>query len=174
MERQGAHDAGIDMNRPLRNPRGTSAPARRHDFRPSSVDTTTLERLLGYILRRGQLAAFQEYARAAEPYAITPAQFSVMTVVAANPGVSQIALATALAIEPSRVVALLNALEQRGAAVRARSKFDRRSHGIFLTKQGLELLEDLTALVDESDRRVSARLTAKERDTLATLLGKLY
>jgi len=135
---------------------------------------TTLERFLGYPLRRAQLVAFQEYARAVGAHAIPPAQFSVLTLAAANPGISQITLAGALAIEPSRMVALLDSLERRGFAARAPSKTDRRTHGIFLTKKGLAALEQLTVAAEESNRRVTARLSAKERETLTALLRRLY
>jgi DNA-binding MarR family transcriptional regulator len=161
------------MNRAARKPR-TDTPAGPQEDPHAAVDTAAIERFLGYLLRRAQLAAFQGYARHAKPHAVTTAQFSIMTIVAANPGVSQIALAGALAIEPSRLVALLNALEQRGLAARARSKLDRRQHGVFLTKKGLVLLQELTALADEADRRLTARLTAREREALSVALHKLF
>lgn len=167
------------MSRPARNLRANAPPANAQsswadDQQQDQVDMAALEHFLGYPLRRAQLVAFQEYARAVGPQGIPPAQFSVLTVAAANPGISQITLAGALAIEPSRMVALLDALERRGFATRAPSKTDRRSHGISLTKKGLAALAQLTVAAEESNRRVTARLSAKERETLAALLRKLY
>jgi DNA-binding MarR family transcriptional regulator len=172
------------MSRPARNLRANaqstnaqSANAQSSwadDQQQDKVDMAALEQFLGYPLRRAQLVAFQEYARAVGPHAIPPAQFSVLTVAAANPGISQITLAGALAIEPSRMVALLDALERRGFATRAPSKTDRRSHGISLTRKGLAALAPLTVAAEESNRRVTARLSAKERETLAALLRRLY
>ena len=167
------------MSRPARNLRANAQSTNAQsswadDQQQDQVDMAALEQFLGYPLRRAQLVAFQEYARAVGPQGIPPAQFSVLTVAAANPGISQITLAGALAIEPSRMVALLDALERRGFATRAPSKTDRRSHGISLTKKGLAALAQLTVAAEESNRRVTARLSAKERETLATLLQRLY
>lgn len=171
------------MSRPARNFRANAQSTAQSantqsgwadDQQQDQVDMAALEQFLGYPLRRAQLVAFQEYARAVGPQGIPPAQFSVLTVAAANPGISQITLAGALAIEPSRMVALLDALEQRGFATRAPSKTDRRSHGISLTRKGLAALAQLTVAAEESNRRVTARLSAKERDTLAALLRRLY
>ena len=153
--------------------RAADAP-RPDNGRGDPIDTGAIERFFGYALRRAQLQVFQEFGRCTERFDVRPAQFSVMTVVAANPGASQIAIANALAIEPSRMVALLNDLEKRGLAMRAPSKTDRRTHGLFLTRKGETMLAELTGAVEESNRISTAVLTDAERAQLWGLLIRLY
>ena len=67
---------------------------------------------------------------------IRPTLYSVLTVIGANPGLSQMAVAQRLGIERARLVHLLDSLEERKLVKRVRSKTDRRSHALHLTAQG--------------------------------------
>ncbi len=157
----------------------TNAPGERlgvlaDDVDEADVNTRALDTYIGYALRRAQVAVFSDFARTLGEHDIRPAQFSVMLMVQAYPGITQSTLCSHLDIEPSRMVGLVHDLEARGFAVRVRCKSDRRSHGLFLTKPGEAELTAVKQLVDESDRHISARLTGEERETLLALLHKLY
>src|SRR5690348_16351341 len=60
------------------------------------VDLGQLPGLIGYVLRRAQLAVFQDFFAAFAPHNIRPAQFSVLTVIDRNPGLTQSQVAGAL------------------------------------------------------------------------------
>ena len=93
-----------------------------------------LDQFTGYVVRRAQVWIFQDFKRVLRKFDITPAQFSVVKIVAANPGVVQARVAEVLAIERARLVEMLDRLERRGLIVRSRSPSDRRSHALHLTQ----------------------------------------
>src|SRR5262245_15511521 len=54
---------------------------------------------LGYVLRRAQLVIFQRFFETFATFDIRPAQYSVLTVIELNPGISQAQAADALGIK---------------------------------------------------------------------------
>ena len=76
---------------------------------------------LGYFIRRLQVWVFQDFIRTLAPVDIRPAQYSVLVVIAANPGLSQSDLADRLGIERARLVRVLDKLEKRGLTRRLAS-----------------------------------------------------
>jgi DNA-binding MarR family transcriptional regulator len=137
------------------------------------IDGSPLAGLVGYAVRRVQLALFQDIVNVLQSHKIRPAQFSVMALLEANPGVTQSSLAQALGVDPPRMVNLIHDLEEQGLALRVRCKQDRRSHGVFLSKKGETLLAELKTLVEASDRHMTHRLSAAEREQLLELLGRV-
>ncbi|MGH2879628.1 MAG: MarR family transcriptional regulator [Solirubrobacteraceae bacterium] len=57
-----------------------------------------------------------------------------------TPGASQQAIGERLQIPPSRMVAFVDALEQRGLLERRANPEDRRARALYLTDEGRELL----------------------------------
>ncbi|MCO7245958.1 MarR family winged helix-turn-helix transcriptional regulator [Halomonas sp. Mc5H-6] len=141
---------------------------------PTSVAGLVLENRLGYALRRAQLTVFKHFNEAMQEYEIRPAQFSSLVVIEGYPGITQTNLAKVLDIDPPRIVSLINNLEERGLALRVRCKRDRRSHGIFLSKKGEALTEQLKGLAEESDVKATQSLSEIERRQLLSLLVKIY
>ena len=66
----------------------------------------------GYAVRRFQIWIFQDFIRTLGAVDIRPTQYSVLTVIGANPGLSQMAVAKRLGIERARLVHLLDSLER--------------------------------------------------------------
>src|SRR5437762_1367688 len=75
------------------------------------VDLDGLTAHLGYLIRRAQIWIFQDFIRTLATADIRPAQYSVLTVIDANPGLTQMSLSKALGIERARLVHLLDGLE---------------------------------------------------------------
>lgn len=154
---------------------GTSASATpAADEATPRVEETVLGGLVGYALRRAQLANFRHLNAAVGEYRIRPAQFSVMVMAETYPGVTQSELSQELNVDPPRMVNLLHNLEERGLAVRVRCKSDRRSHGIFLTKRGETILQELKQLIRDAEEKHMAQLSPEERETLLSLLRRLF
>ena len=105
------------------------------------------------------------------PYGIEPRQFALLNQVAIREGLSQQAIADAIGIPKSRMVALVDDLEQRGLVERRRS--DRRTHALHLTAEGNRLLDKTRQAAIEHDNELSDPLTADERRELVRLLRKL-
>jgi DNA-binding MarR family transcriptional regulator len=130
-----------------------------------------LERMVGYAVRRAQMWMIHDLRRALKDLDLTPAQFSVLHIIAANPGLSQARVAEALAIERARLVQMIDRLETTGRVQRERSTTDRRSHALHLTPAGTELIGRAQAALEEHERNVTARLGIKNKDELMRILS---
>jgi DNA-binding MarR family transcriptional regulator len=106
---------------------------------------------LGYYIRRLQVWVFQDFIRSLAPLDIRPAQYSVLTVIGANPGLSQSDIAEMLAIERARLVHVLDRLEKRGLTERQASPHDRRSHALHLTAEGQKVLKQARTLAQRHE-----------------------
>ena len=107
------------------------------------------------------------------PLGLDPRQAMVLRRLADDEGRSQQVLGDALQIPPSRMVALVDALEQRGLLMRRPSPSDRRVRTLHLTNQGRQLLGELMELSVEHEQQLCRGLQPAERGQLLTLLNRL-
>jgi DNA-binding MarR family transcriptional regulator len=145
-------------------------PAEPRHNGPAKVDLGPLENHLGYYIRRAQVWVFKDFIRALADIDIRPAQYSVLVVIAANPGLSQSDLAGALGIERARLVRLLDRLERRGLTQRLPSPKDRRSHALQLTAQGQKVLKRAQALAAQHEARLAEKIGTEPRRMMIGLL----
>ena len=130
------------------------------------LDIGVLEGHLGYFIRRLQVWVFQDFIRTLAAIDIRPAQYSVLVVIAANPGASQSQLSSRLGIERARLVRLLNRLEKRGLTERLESTKDRRTHALRLTNEGRKTLKRAKTLAALHEARLAEKLGAEQRKAL--------
>jgi DNA-binding MarR family transcriptional regulator len=149
-------------------PRGEDAAARAEP-----PDMGILPELIGYHLRRAQVAVFQNFVQAMAGVEVTPGQFGVLQVIARNPGLSQTELGNAIGIDRSTVVAVIDRLEGRDLVVRAPSPTDRRSYALRLSERGAALLAELERRVRAHEEAIARDLGPAERRTLIDLLRRL-
>jgi DNA-binding MarR family transcriptional regulator len=151
--------AELDGGQPRSMGSGDARPSvgRRDGSRP---DLGVLGGHLGYFLRRAQVAVFQDFIRTLSEIDIRPAQYSVLVVIGANPGLSQADVSELLGIERARLVRLLDRLEKRGLMRRLASPTDRRSHALRLTAAGRAALKRAKALAAAHETRLLERLGA--------------
>lgn len=131
-----------------------------------------LETLLGYQMQRANLTMTDDARQVLQPYGLTPAKLTALLLIRANPGCDQTALGSALSINRSSAMKLVNALVA-GGFIERRAGRNLRTNALHLLPHGEAQLDDLIVSLRESDHRMSARLSAAERATLFTLLGKL-
>nr|WP_269205245.1 MarR family transcriptional regulator [Motilibacter aurantiacus] len=101
-----------------------------------------------------------------------PRQFVALTVLREQGPVAQQTLASALRLDPSNLVGLLNELEGSGLVVRRRDPGDRRRHIVELAPDGaraLEAAEREMACVEDGLLRA---LSGQEREVLHGLLRR--
>ena len=103
---------------------------------------------------------------------LTPALFALLNVIAAREGAIQQELGSALGIDRSTMVALIDQLETAGLARRRPSATDRRAREIAITPKGRRLVQRARGLISQVEDEVLAGLTAAERDELLTLLRR--
>lgn len=123
---------------------------------------------LGYFLRRLQIAVFKDFIRTLAPMKLRPAQYSVLVVIAANPGRSQAAIGQALNIERARLARLLHELERRRWIERRAG--DGRSHSLFLTSEGEKALARIKGLAKRHEAQMAAFVEPRRRMLLMDLL----
>ena len=118
---------------------------------PPLIDLGVLNERLGYFVRRVQVWVFQDFIRRLSSIDVSPAQFSVLVVIAANTGLSQSQLAVTLGIERARLARLLHHLERRGLMQRLPSSADGRRHALRLTRDGQKLLARAKSLAAQHE-----------------------
>jgi DNA-binding MarR family transcriptional regulator len=121
---------------------------------PRTIEHGPLGERLGYILRRAQLAIFEDFIAACSVHDIRPAQYSALTIIERNPGLSQTKVAEALGIKKPNFVAMVDELEHRGLVRRDASPGDRRSHALFLTDEGRLLIRKLHQISADHEQRI--------------------
>jgi DNA-binding MarR family transcriptional regulator len=117
--------------------------------------------------------AAAKFAERLVPLGLSPPHAGILRVLSANPGVSQQALGSILGILPSRLVILVDELEKRGFVERRDTPEDRRSYALHLTGKGRGRLDDIGRVARDHDAAVCAALNEKEREQLASLLGRI-
>ncbi len=138
------------------------------------VDLGPLTNLLGYALRRAQIAVFADFHRRFAAEDIRPAQFSVLQVLRHNPGLRQAKVSAALGVKRTNFVPLFDVLETRGLAERRKVPGDRRASALFLTSAGEALLDRLDATIAAHEERFVARVGGQDaKDRLLVLLHRL-
>jgi DNA-binding MarR family transcriptional regulator len=138
------------------------------------VNTSYLETLIGYNARRAALAVIGEFVEKMAVYNLTPVDFSVMSVIVHNPGVTSRQLCAALNILPPNLVGLIQALDGRGLIERLPHPHDGRAVGLHPTGKGIELMTEAEATASELERNVGGKLTPNQTQTLVTLLQKIH
>jgi DNA-binding MarR family transcriptional regulator len=145
-------------------------PARRNG---SVVQEGRLSGLLGYAVRRAQIRVFQDFADAMAPLGLTPGQLGALLLIEANQGLSQTQLGTALGIDRSSVVPLLDRLEALDLIRRTPHASDRRTHALGLTDNGIVTIRRLLPLLEAHERRIATDLSPSERRLLMQLLDRI-
>ena len=141
--------------------------------RIAGLDYDVLDELIGYALRRAQVAMFLAFHEAARSPGITPPRFTALVIVGANPGISQSTLGNVLGIARSGAMALTDWFEARGLLERRRKPEDGRAWGLHLTERGERLVAGMKRRVVAEDARHAAMLGERERRELLRLLNKL-
>ncbi len=128
---------------------------------------------IAFLLAQLGAHASDRFAERMAALDLTPAHVGVLRVVGQHPGLSQQALSERLGALPSRIVRLVDELEQRGLVERRRSQKDRRNHELYVAASAGERIDAVLAAVGEHDVALTAGLTAAEKRTLVELLGKV-
>jgi DNA-binding MarR family transcriptional regulator len=127
---------------------------------------------VGFLLSTLGFQSHAVWAERLQPIELDSRQAAMLLQVAAAQGRPQLALAQALKIPPSRVVALVDDLERRRLLRRRGDPTDRRIRTLHLTAQGWEMVRRLTELCRAHEEWTCSGLDADEREQLLPLLRK--
>ena len=138
------------------------------------IDTSFLESLVGYNARRATLVVVEAFLKHMAIYDLRPVDFSVLSLIAHNPGITSRQLCSALNIQPPNLVGMVNTLEKRKLVTRLPHPSDGRAVGLHLTPSGKKMVRNAEQTAVRAEADASARLSAAERTTLMHLLKKIY
>lgn len=139
----------------------------------AEVDLGRLAGLLGYQLRRAEVAAIQSFNAHMAEFRISPGQLGVMLVAEANPGINQTRVGRALGIDRSTLVSIIDALEGRSLIARTPSASDRRSHALRLTRAGEAFLKALAPRLARHEDEIAHGLSPADRKRLLDSLARI-
>jgi DNA-binding MarR family transcriptional regulator len=117
--------------------------------------------------------AARRFAERVAELDLTPPQVGLLRAVAVGPGRSQQELAQHLGTPPTRLVGLVDELEQRGVLQRRRNPADRRLYAVSLTDARNPLLTEVGRVARAHDDAMLAVLDDSERAQLHTLLTRI-
>lgn len=130
--------------------------------------------IIGYRLRRAQLAVFQRFLGVFEAMQLRPAEYSVLVLIADNPGRKQTEIAEVLGIKRANFVTLAHDLEARGLIERRPANADKRANALHMTASGATFLERARLLHDAMEQDLVTRLGGEAaRDSFLAMLDRL-
>jgi DNA-binding MarR family transcriptional regulator len=138
------------------------------------IDTSYLESLLGYNARRAAVEIIGLFLKRMAVYDLRPVDFSVLSLITHNPGISSRQLCSELNILPPNLVGMINTLEKRELILRKPHPSDGRVVGLHLSDLGSKLMKNAEQTAKELEDDAASKLTAAERKTLMRLLQKIY
>jgi|SRR5437588_615295 len=104
---------------------------------------------------------------------LTSPDAGILRMLGASGGLSQQELSTRLGVHPSRLVAILDALEEQRLVERRSNADDRRQYALHLTEKGQGTLSEIGRVGREHMESLCAALTTAEREQLGELLQKI-
>mgnify|MGYP003330652517 FL=1 len=138
------------------------------------MDASYLQSLLGYNARRASLAIIEQFHIDMASFDLRPVDFSVLSLIRHNPGITSRQLCHALNIQPPNMVVFLKSFEKRQLVEREPHPTDGRAMGLTLTESGEALMQAAEKTAKDSGLKASSALTDGERQTLSRLLQKIY
>ncbi len=127
----------------------------------------------GFLLRRSHQISVSIFERACSSLSLTPAQYGVLAVLAAQPHIDQTRLAKALAFDKVTVLRVLKGLQERGLCVREPVASGRRQMAVSLTSAGHALLQQARLPVQQAYDELLSPLSVAEQSVLVSLLQRL-
>jgi DNA-binding MarR family transcriptional regulator len=128
---------------------------------------------LAFLLSQVGVYAARQFSERIAELGLHPPLFRVLNLVDAAEGQSQQAIGKAIEVPPSRMVALVDELEQRGLVERQPSPDDRRVRALYLTPEGRETLTRGRKIAREHERDLTKGMAAADRKRRTELLQRI-
>ncbi len=143
------------------------------DTAEQELDQSLLLSLIGYNCKRAYLHIMPVFHKRMAKYELRPVDFTVLSLLKANPNISQKRLSAAINVSPPNLATLLDRLEQRGLLQRQRNPLDKRSQTLVLTETGARLCDKAEKTAVDLEVVAAGGLTEAERAQLIHLLQKI-
>jgi len=133
-----------------------------------------LENSIGFAVYRTALKLKTDMARRIKKYDLTPEQWSVLTCLAEQDGLSQKQIAENTFKDQPTTGRIIDRLAEKGLMRREANPEDRRGFNVYLTPEGLQLRNQVMPVAVEMNENAGSQLSVEERETLLVLLSKVY
>jgi MarR family transcriptional regulator, lower aerobic nicotinate degradation pathway regulator len=116
----------------------------------------------GHLIRRCQQIAVALFMDETWRFGVTPVQYAALVAVRANPGIDQVGLGGAIALDRSSAAAVVARLERKRWLRRQQGRADRRTKRLYVTPAGSALLRRIEPAVVHAQARILAPLPRKD------------
>ncbi|MDX2108547.1 MAG: MarR family transcriptional regulator [Candidatus Melainabacteria bacterium] len=140
------------------------------------IPRLTRERLkenIGFLLHRPSLMWRERLDQALAPLNLSVMDYGVLRLLELNLVEYQQQIGLRLDLDPSRVVELMNALEERELIQRLRNAKDKRKYNLSLTPKGRKTLSRAKTIANKEQTDFLSVLDQKEQKSLLEALWKL-
>jgi len=155
------------MTRTPRRANGAATPERR------PIRQGVLARSIAFNLRLAHNTALQAFARQLGRGYVRPGRFTILTLIAENPGISQTALGRASGLDISTLTPALDDLVRRGFIRRQRLPRNRRSYALTITPAGVAFHREMARAAMAFDRALARIVGAAEKRQLLRALQRI-
>jgi DNA-binding MarR family transcriptional regulator len=130
-------------------------------------------RAIGFLLSSVGHAVTLGFQQRLEPLGIEPREFALLRSLGHEEGCTQQACGERLGVHPSRMVALVDGLQERALLERRAHPADRRARALHLTQAGRRLLAEAQTVAAGFERHLVAGLDEHQREALRRALGSV-
>lgn len=128
---------------------------------------------LAFLLSQVGIHASRRFAERIAEVDLNPPLFRILNLIDAAEGRSQQAIGEAIQVPPSRMVALVDELEQRGLVERRPNPDDRRIRALYLTRRGRSALTRGREIARAHEAEITRGMSDADRARLTRLLQKM-
>jgi DNA-binding MarR family transcriptional regulator len=139
----------------------------------NSVNGDRAPSTLAFLLSQVGIHASRRFAERIAAVDLNPPLFRILNLIDAAEGQSQQAIGEGIQVPPSRMVALVDELEQRGLVERRPNPDDRRVRALYLTRKGRRSLVRGREIARAHEAELTEGMSGNDRDRLTKLLQKM-
>ncbi|HKH64111.1 MAG TPA: MarR family winged helix-turn-helix transcriptional regulator [Solirubrobacterales bacterium] len=138
-----------------------------------SVNGDPAPSTLAFLLSQVGIHASRRFAERIAEVDLNPPLFRILNLIDAAEGQSQQAIGAGIQVPPSRMVALVDELEERGLVERRPNPDDRRVRALYLTRKGRTALTRGREIARVHEEELTEGMSETDRTRLTKLLQKM-
>ena len=139
------------------------------------VDTSALDAFLFHCSQRVAGLAYTQFLNNTAQLGLSGStEFSVLNLIAHNPGMTSRQICATLSVQPPNMVMIIKNCEDRGLVEKKRHPVDHRAYALYLTEAGMIANAQAQVALKQGDDRLLSHLRPVEREELMLLLQRLY
>lgn len=128
---------------------------------------------LAFLLSQVGIHASRRFGERIAEVDLNPPLFRILNLIDAAEGQSQQAIGAGIQVPPSRMVALVDELEERGLVERRPNPDDRRVRALYLTRKGRSSLARGREIARVHEEELTEGMSETDRTRLTKLLQKM-